>query len=150
MTTLSQTMVSPWIAIPLAAVGMVLVAGYTLAIQRDDVPRARRKIRTALGLLHIFILGALAYGVSVASIDDKKASAIVWLLVIGLVAASVSLAIADALVTLKLALRERREEARRAAEALAQDLLKARQERATQKPQGPGGAGGAGAGGVGA
>ncbi|HZW06899.1 MAG TPA: hypothetical protein VFF65_07220, partial [Phycisphaerales bacterium] len=116
MTTLSQTMVSPWIAIPLAAVGMVLVAGYTLAIQRDDVPRARRKIRTALGLLHIFILGALAYGVSVASIDDKKASAIVWLLVIGLVAASVSLAIADALVTLKLALRERREEARRAAE----------------------------------
>jgi len=150
VTTLSQTMVSPWIAIPLAAVGMVLVAGYTLAIQRDDVPRARRKIRTALGLLHIFILGALAYGVSVASIDDKKASAIVWLLVIGLVAASVSLAIADALVTLKLALRERREEARRAAEALAQDLLKARQERATQKPQGPGGAGGAGAGGVGA
>ena len=134
----AEPMVTPWIGLPLAFTGMVLVAGYTLGIQRDDVPSARRKIRTALGLLHIFILAALAYGVSVASVDDKKTSAIVWLLVIGLVAASVTLAICDAFVTLKLAVRERREEAKRAAEALAQDLLKARQERATQKPQGPG------------
>lgn len=122
-------MVSPWIGIPLAAVGMVLAAGYTLGIQRDNVPRARRKVRTALGLLHIFMLAALAYGVSIATIEDKKTTVIVWLLVIGLVGVSVMLAIVDAAVTLKLALRERREEAKRSAEELARSVLEARRER---------------------
>lgn len=132
-------MVSPWIGIPLAATGMVLAAGYTLGIQRDDVPRARRKVRTALGLLHIFMLAALAYGVSIATIEDKKTSAIVWLLVIGLVGASVMLAVVDAAVTLRLALRERRDEAKRAAEELAKSVLEARRERGgAGRPQGGG------------
>lgn len=134
-------MVTPWLIIPLAAVGMVLMAGYTLGIQRDDVPPARRKIRTAIGLLYIFILAALAYGISIATIEDKKTSAVCWLLVIGLVGVSVILAMADAAVTLKLAVRERREEAKRAAEELAQSILKARQDReGARNSQGPGGA----------
>jgi len=135
MTLAAGTMVSPWIAIPIAALGMVLVAGYTLAIQRDDVPPARRKVRTALGLLHIFILAALAYGVAIASIDDRRTSAVVWLLVIGLVAFSVLLAMVDAGITLRLAARERREDARRAAEQLAADLLQARRQRAGDDEQ---------------
>jgi hypothetical protein len=125
----AEPMVSPWIAVPLAFAGMVLAAAYTLGIQRDDVPPARRKIRTALGLLHIFILGALAFGVSIVTVEDKKTAAVCWLLVIGLVGVSVLLAVADAAVTLKLAVRERREEAKRAADALAQAVVKARRER---------------------
>lgn len=133
-------MVTPWVTIPLAAVGMVLLAGYTLAIQRDDVPAARKKVRTALGVLNMFIIAAFAYGVSVANPADRKAFAVVWLLVVGLVSCSVLLALLDAAITVRIAVRERRIEAQRAAEELAASVLRARAGReapSTQPPQGP-------------
>lgn len=126
MTLASGAMVSPWLAIPVAAVGMVLVAGYTLAIQGENTPPLRRKIRTALGVLYMFILAAFSYGISIASPTDKKSFVMCWLLVVGLVAFSVVLALADAVVTVKIALRERKAEAQRDAEELAQAFLKAR------------------------
>lgn len=138
-------MVSPWIAIPMAAVCLVLVAGYTLAIQRDDMPLIRRKIRTALGVLHMFVVASFAYGISIADPADRKAFVVCWMLVVGLVGFSVVLALADAAVTVKLAVRERKEEAQRAAEELADAVLKARQaERdGAGGPTPPHGAGGA-------
>jgi len=127
MTTLAAgPMVSPWITLPLAAVCMVLVAGYTLAIQRDDIPLIRRKIRTASGVLHMFIVAAFAYGVSIANPDDRKPFVLCWMLVVGLVGVSVILALVDAAVTVKIAVQERKDEAHRAAEELAASILKAR------------------------
>ena len=127
MTTLAAgPMVSPWIAIPMAAICLVLVAGYTLAIQRDDVPLVRRKLRTALGVLHMFVVAAFAYGISIADPADRKPFAVCWMLVVGLVGFSVVLALIDAAVTVKLAVQERKQEAARAAEELADAIVKAR------------------------
>lgn len=133
-------MVTPWLTIPLAAVGLVLLAGYTLAIQRESVPPARRRVRTALGVLNMFIIASFTYGVSAADPSDRRTFVVCWLLVVGLVAASVLLALVDAAVTVRLAVRERREEARRSAEELAASVLRARADRAglsAEPRQGP-------------
>lgn len=124
---LAVAMVSPWLAIPIAALGMLLVAGYTLSIQRQSVPPARRRLRTAMGVLYIFILAALAFGISIASPADRRTFVLCWMLVVGLVAVSVLLAAADALVTVRSALADRAADARRASQELAEALLKARE-----------------------
>jgi hypothetical protein len=140
VTLAAGPMVTPWLTIPLAAIGLILLAGYTLAIQRDDVPLARRKVRTALGVLNMFIIAAFTYGVSIANPADQKAFAVCWMLVVGLVVVSVLLAVLDAAITVRIAVRERRADARRAADELAAAVLKARDERASAPttPRGPG------------
>lgn len=122
MSLLAAALVSPWIAIPLAAAGMILIAGYTLAIQRDDTPLWRRRIRSASGVLHIIILAALAYGSSVASPADKKLFVMTWLLIVGLVGIAVLLAAWDMIINIRQHIRDRREYARASTEALARDL----------------------------
>lgn len=131
MNTLADTMVSPWIAIPIAAVGMVMIAGYTLGIQRDDVPPARRRLRTASGVLHIFIIALIAYGTSIAqatgaTADQKKLFVLTWMLVVGLVALAIALALADVIVNVRIHVRERRRYAKESAEKLARELLEVR------------------------
>jgi hypothetical protein len=133
-------LVTPWIAIPLAAVAMVLYAGHTLAMQRADIPQARRKVRSALNVLSMFVVAGVAYGSSVADTANRKAFVLCWLLVVGLVGVSLVLALVDVIITVKLTVRERREEARRAAEELAASVLRARAgggAASAGSPQGP-------------
>ncbi|MFT3684485.1 MAG: hypothetical protein QM783_06070 [Phycisphaerales bacterium] len=131
MTLAAGPLISPLIAIPLAAIGMVLFAAHTLVIQRADMPQSRRKVRMAIDVLSMFVVAAVAYGASIVNPADQKAFVLCWLLVVGLVGVSLLLAMVDVVITLRLAMRERREDARRSADELAAAVLKARGERAS-------------------
>ncbi len=119
---LAQAVVPALPAILLAAVGMVLTAGYVLAIQRDDVPASRRRIRTASGVLLMMLMGLLAWASGVVPVADRRLFVLAWLLVVIVLGAVIALALADIFNNLRLAQGERRARNRELADQLANDL----------------------------
>lgn len=105
--------VSPWIALPIAAVAMALVGWHASGLAGADMPRSRRRIRIANSWVMLLGIPLLAAGSSV--IDPQRsprAFVLVWLAVGVLLLLCVGLAVADALNTWRLAGAERRDAAR--------------------------------------
>lgn len=118
---LAQAVVPALPAILLAGVGMVLTAGYVLAIQRDDVPASRRRIRTASGVLLMILMGLLAWASGVVPVADRRVFVLAWLLVVIVLGAVIALAMADILNNLRLGQIERRARTRELADQRASD-----------------------------
>ncbi len=98
-------LVSPWVAVPAAAVVMFVVAGHVLAMQqtRTHMPASRRRIRTANGLLMLMVAPLLAYALSNGpGTDQPRPMAVLWLLILAMLVMVVGLALLDALNTLRL------------------------------------------------
>ena len=98
-------LVSPWVAVPLAAAVMFVVAGHVLAMQRAraHMPASRRRIRTANGLLMLVVAPLLAYAVSNGpGTDQPRPMALLWLLILSMLTMVVGLAVLDVLNTLRL------------------------------------------------
>ena len=94
-----------WFVLPLALIALVLQAGYLIAIREigpDRMPPSRRRIRVATGWLSMFAIPLSAYGFGIASPSDAGTFTIVWMMVIGLIAAIVMLAVLDAVNTMRL------------------------------------------------
>lgn len=94
-----------WLVLPIAAVALILQAGYLIAIRDsspDQMPASRKRIRTATGWLSMFAIPLSAYGFGIARPSDAGTFTIVWMLVIGLIAAIVLLAMLDAMNTMRL------------------------------------------------
>lgn len=121
--------VSPAVALPLAALGMVLLAGYVLALQSPSVPPLRRRLRTASGVLMIALLGLLAYACSIVPTHDRRLMVLSWMLVVIVLGVVVLLACVDVVTTLGDALRERADQRRCTMNQIKDDL---------RQPAGPG------------
>lgn len=94
-----------WIVLPLAMIALILQAGYLLALRElppGQIPASRKRIRTATGWLSMIAIPLTAYGFGIATPADPTTFAIVWMVVIGLIAAILMLALLDALNTMRL------------------------------------------------
>ena len=94
-----------WLVLPLAGVALIVQAGYLIALKevpRGKIPPSRKRIRTASSWLSMFAIPLSAYGFGFASTQDPRLFAIVWMVVIALIAGILLLAGLDAVNTLRL------------------------------------------------
>jgi len=116
--------VSPWIVFPLGAVALVCVAAHLVVLREcapDAMPESRRRIRLASGWVMLTLVPALSWGFGLVSPGDAALFAALWSLNIVLLGLVVALAMLDALNTLRLAHKRRRELGR----DLARDIARA-------------------------
>lgn len=104
-------LVSAWVAVPVAAALMFMIAGHVLALQRasSELPASRRRIRTANGLVMLVLAPLLAYALSNGpGTDQPRPMAALWLLILSMLVMVVGLAAMDVLNTVRLARAARR------------------------------------------
>lgn len=100
---------SPWIALPLAAIGLVLIAWHSTGLDGREMPPSRRRIRQANAWVMMLGTPLFAIGVSIVSEDrSPRAFVLVWVVIAMLLLLCVLLAVIDALNTWRLASHERR------------------------------------------
>lgn len=131
MLMLGASMVPAWVALPLAAMTMLIVAGHVRSVQASTVlgPR-RRRVRMANGVLMMAVVALLAYALGVADTVDTplahpgktKAFVIVWTVIVALLGIVVVAAIGDAWATARAGLRARREMRADLREAVVADV----------------------------
>ena len=94
-----------WLVLPLALLALIVQAGYLIALRelpKGKIPPSRRRIRTATGWMSMFAIPLTAYGFGIATMEDPSTFAIVWMVVIGLIAAILMLSGLDAINTMRL------------------------------------------------
>lgn len=126
------TVLPAWAALGVTGIGMILVASYVLALQRDSVPVSRRRLRTAAGVVQMFLLGAIGFAAGLVLEQDRSLFLTSWMLVMVLVVVVIALALADIANNIRLARIERQEQRRATAEQLAADLRSLRSGRASK------------------
>jgi hypothetical protein len=126
MALAQGTVLPAWVALGMTGIGMVLVASYVLAVQRDSVPISRRRLRTANGVVQMFLLGTIGFASGVVLEQDKSLFLTSWLLVMVLVTVVILLAVIDIANNIRLAGRERQTQRRESAARLAADLRELR------------------------
>lgn len=133
------------IVVPVAALAMLVIAAHVVALQRSSVPPTRRRIRTACGVLMLFLAALLAHALTmgpaaphpVLAPAQTRAFLFIWLVIISLVLMVVVLAAADAAYSTAAAYSTRRRLRRDLARELTRDLgehLATRAARAGQAP----------------
>ena len=101
--------VSPWVALPVAAVALVLIAWHSTGLDAQAMPASRRRIRQANAWVMMLGVPLFAIGVSIVNEDrSPRAFVLVWLVTSMLLLLCVLLAVIDALNTWRLASHERR------------------------------------------
>lgn len=109
MSATLAAVISPWIALPLAAVALVLIAWHSTGLDRREMPASRRRIRQANAWVMMLGVPLFAAGVSIVSEDrSPRAFVLVWVVTGMLLMLCVLLAVVDALNTWRLASHERR------------------------------------------
>lgn len=127
---------SPWIVLPMAAVTLLVTAAHVVALQMADppLPARRRRIRTAAGVLMMFVTTFLAYALGVLDAlpspgSDPQGSRIfllTWLSIASLLLIVVFLAVLDLGVTAREAALHRLRLRHELRQRLANDLLATR------------------------
>lgn len=104
-TTLAISGVLPaWLVIPSAVVVMLTVAAAITVTAKHTTPASRRRVRLANGWVMLLLTPLAATGFSlIDSAQHPRLFVQIWILVIGLIAISVVLAILDILNTARLA-----------------------------------------------
>jgi uncharacterized membrane protein len=118
--------VSPWLALPLATLAMIALAGYVLSLKSPGVPTLRRRLRTASGVLMMILMGLLAFASAIVPTHDRRLMVLSWMLVVVVLGVVVLLACVDVLTTITDALRERQDQRRAAAKQIKADIRRAR------------------------
>lgn len=106
-----------WAVIPLAFVTLVAVAVHWIALGQADMPRWRKSIRTANGLVMMVTIPILAYGFCIVSPQQQRQFVITWILATGLMSLVMLLALADVLYSSITLWRTRRTMLRQARKA---------------------------------
>lgn len=109
-------MLPGWLVFSLCAGTLLVIAWHVLSVQRSAMPRVRKRLRICSGILMMFISTLLAYALGVAPVlehprqnpDASKVFVIVWIVVVGLLAIVVVLAVLDALMTVSAGAAARR------------------------------------------
>jgi len=98
-----------WFVVPAASIVMIVLAGSITATRRHVTPASRRRIRIANGWVMLLTTPLTAAGFSlIDSQTQPRLFVQVWVLVIGLLAIVIGLALLDMLNTARLARRTRR------------------------------------------
>ncbi len=101
--------ITPWVALPLATIALVIIAWHSTGLDRRAMPASRRRIRQANAWVMMLGVPLFAIGVSVVSEDrSPRAFVLVWVVTAMLLLLCVLLAVIDALNTWRLASHERR------------------------------------------
>lgn len=96
-----------WLVLPLAILTAVAVAGHLMAIQSEEVPRSRRRIRTVSGTLILFSIPLIAFAFGIATPNRPQVFMLSWFAVMGLLLIILVLAGVDLADTHRLQRRER-------------------------------------------
>lgn len=101
--------IPPVIAIPLAIIGMIVVAAHAQALARaPGIPESRRRIRLANSVLMLVTIPLLTSGFSLISATSRpRLWVMVWMLSTLLVGMILILAVLDTLNTVRLSRRRR-------------------------------------------
>ena len=94
-----------WLVLPLALIALIVQAGYLIALKelpKGFMPPSRKRIRTASGWMSMFAIPLSAYGFGFATMDEPGMFAIIWIVVIGLISGILMLAGLDAVNTMRL------------------------------------------------
>ena len=76
LTVLASNPILPaWLVLPMAVVTMLVISWHVMAIQRAKMPASRKRIRTANGLLMLFLTALLAYALSIMSATTPHGAA---------------------------------------------------------------------------
>ena len=136
---LGETILSPWLVLPVATLTMLFIGAHVLATQVAAMPAYRKRLRIVNGLVMMFVAAALAYALGIApAVVDARANPVqarafvaVWLVIIGLLGVVVAIAVMDAVGTAGSGVRNRLASQREFREKLAADAAaRARAERA--------------------
>jgi hypothetical protein len=114
--------------LPLSLLALFVVAGHWILLGRADMPRFRKSLRTANGLVMMLAIPVLAFGFGVVSPSNARLFTITWMLASGLLMLVLLLAAIDLIHTNILARREHQRlaiEIRAARAALAAKLREA-------------------------
>ncbi len=114
-------LVPAWVAVPLGALTLIMLAAHMRALAVADMPESRRRIRTANGWVMLLATPVTAYAFGVATPADPRLFLLSWLAVAGLLAIVLLLAAIDIMNTGRLSL-DARQELRRDLHDLGRDL----------------------------
>jgi uncharacterized membrane protein len=115
--TLAETTLPPWVVLPLAGAVLILIARHVLRVQVSETNTFRRRVRIINGLVMMFTAALLAYALGIAPVvvdpkahpADARTYVLVWTIIVGLLTITVMMAAADAVETMRVAARLRRE-----------------------------------------
>jgi hypothetical protein len=121
-----QAPIAPsWVVLPLSLLALFVVAGHWILLGRAEMPRFRKSLRTANGLVMMLAIPVLAFGFGVVSPSNARLFTITWMLASGLLMLVLLLAAVDLIHTNVIARREQERlsiEIRAARAALAAKL----------------------------
>ncbi|MCA9283303.1 MAG: hypothetical protein KDA30_14830 [Phycisphaerales bacterium] len=129
--------IPPGLAIPIAIVGMIIVAAHAQALAKTPgVPESRRRVRLANAVLMLLTIPLLTAGFSlISSTQQPRLWVMVWLISFLLVGMILLLAVIDTLNTIRLG-RARRRELRETLSEYRADIIElARANKAAQSTQ---------------
>jgi ABC-type dipeptide/oligopeptide/nickel transport system permease subunit len=102
-TTMQHVPLVPWwLAMPVGAVVLVVLARYLVALGGAEMEPKRRRIRTANTVLMMLVTPLVAYGFGVATPARSRAYVFVWVLICSLLFMIIMLALLDMLNSLRL------------------------------------------------
>jgi uncharacterized membrane protein len=116
------------VVLPLALLALFVVAGHWIVLGKAQMPRFRKSLRTANGLVMMLAIPVLAFGFGVVSPSNPRLFTITWMLASGLLMLVLLLAAVDLIHTNIIARREHQQislEIRAARAALAAKLASA-------------------------
>lgn len=144
----ANTILPAWLVLPLSAVVMLVVAAHVLAVHSSDLALMRRRVRVVNGLLMLVLVAMLAYALGMAQVVDRPIAdpsgtrefLVVWLMIIGLLAMVIALAVFDAMQTVASGVRVRRQLRAEMRSGMASDLADRRvaRSRPSSQPRGKG------------
>jgi Na+/proline symporter len=157
LVTAQGSMLPAWVVLLVGVPTLLGIAAHVLSLQRASMPRTRRRLRTASGVLMMLVTGLLAYAIGIAEVPERPriqpgaagAFVLVWSVIVGLLAMVVLLAIMDALLTTSAGIRAHRNLQDRAAGAIRDDIRRHAAETESSGSRGSDGESGGGAGGRG-
>lgn len=106
-----------WAVLPLAFTTLVVVAVHWTALAQADMPRWRKNLRTANGLVMMLAIPVLAAGFGIVDPQNTRHFVLTWMLATGLLSLVLILAMIDVLASSVYLWRVRREASRHAVEA---------------------------------
>jgi hypothetical protein len=84
-----------WLALTLAMVTLVVVAGHLIALRTAEMPESRRRIRTVSGVVILMATPLAAYSFGIVTPSEAKAFTLAWSAVMGLLGLILILAALD-------------------------------------------------------
>lgn len=101
-------LVPAWLAFPVGAVLVVVIALHLQSLKRADMPASRKRIRSANGWLMLAAAPITAYAFGAATTQNARVFMLVWLTVAGLLGMVMLLACLDVLNNRRLHRSEQR------------------------------------------